>query len=392
MTTSLKRWTALVLVALLCAMAFAACAEEENEPERGESLYAGSGEEPNIEEPGEDPGEIAQPEDPDGVVAGIYLREPVVDVEGVRPILWEEIYYDLHVVGGWLLQNMMMQGTEDWDDLFLGSELPGDVTFTGYALHFALEQALSRRAVEFLFLEAGERIDPQDYEEMKQHYMEMWGVDEVGFSDILWEHHFTDDVFRYMNEVVVMYQTLLNALFEEDGDITDADAIAFAEELGVMRTIHILLMATAEDDDEVKAQADEIYAELRTLSGNAFYRRFDELVAEIGEDPGMERSPQGYTFLPGVMVTEFYEAARELEFGEMSPPVRSHFGYHIILRLPLLIDELVMLPGPGAEPMPIRELMAQELLDDAIEAAREALRYTRLPVFDQIAPGDLFHF
>ena len=42
---------------------------------------------------------------------------------------------------------------------------------------------------------------------------------------------------------------------------------------------------------------------------------------------------EGYTFGPGEMVDEFYEGTKTLAEGEISQPIQSQYGYHIILRL-----------------------------------------------------------
>ncbi|MCL2527519.1 MAG: peptidylprolyl isomerase [Defluviitaleaceae bacterium] len=60
---------------------------------------------------------------------------------------------------------------------------------------------------------------------------------------------------------------------------------------------------------------------------------FAALVVEYGEDPGMTTFPDGYTFVDGDMVPEFQDAVKTLEIGEVSEPVRSQFGYHIIMRV-----------------------------------------------------------
>jgi len=83
-----------------------------------------------------------------------------------------------------------------------------------------------------------------------------------------------------------------------------------------------------EDDSvEVYNRAGEILA--RALAGEDF----DMLIMTYGEDPGMMSNPYGYTFTSGVMVSEFEEATRELEIGEISGLVRSQFGFHIIMRV-----------------------------------------------------------
>lgn len=65
---------------------------------------------------------------------------------------------------------------------------------------------------------------------------------------------------------------------------------------------------------------------------------FDALVHEYNEDPGQETLGH-YTFGDGTMVTEFYESALALEAGQVSTPVRTSYGYHLILRLPLDMDD-----------------------------------------------------
>jgi len=60
---------------------------------------------------------------------------------------------------------------------------------------------------------------------------------------------------------------------------------------------------------------------------------FDMLIREYGQDPGMMGNPDGYTFVEGIMVPEFYEATKLLAIGEISDLVPSMFGYHIIKRV-----------------------------------------------------------
>jgi len=60
---------------------------------------------------------------------------------------------------------------------------------------------------------------------------------------------------------------------------------------------------------------------------------FDMLVQEYGQDPGMFNNPEGYTFITGTMVPEFYEATKNLAIGEISDLVPSMHGYHIIKRI-----------------------------------------------------------
>ena len=79
----------------------------------------------------------------------------------------------------------------------------------------------------------------------------------------------------------------------------------------------------------------------RALAGEDF----DFLVAVYSDD-GMP--PEGYTFVEGTMVTEFFEATRDLEIGEISGLVRTQFGFHIIKRVdPPNPDNVMRPPGQG---------------------------------------------
>ena len=61
---------------------------------------------------------------------------------------------------------------------------------------------------------------------------------------------------------------------------------------------------------------------------------FNSLMNQYGTDPGMKSDPRGYIFTDGDMVAEFENAVKALNIGACSNvPVKSQFGYHVILRL-----------------------------------------------------------
>ena len=58
---------------------------------------------------------------------------------------------------------------------------------------------------------------------------------------------------------------------------------------------------------------------------------FAALAKQYSEDPGSKRKGGELSeFGPGMMVKEFEDAAYKLEVGQLSEPVKSSFGYHII--------------------------------------------------------------
>lgn len=78
------------------------------------------------------------------------------------------------------------------------------------------------------------------------------------------------------------------------------------------------------------ARAREISEELhgRLLAGESF----EELMLEYSDDQDPEGEPVTMTFMPGQMVQEFEDGTRALAIGEISEPVWTAFGYHIIRR------------------------------------------------------------
>jgi len=95
---------------------------------------------------------------------------------------------------------------------------------------------------------------------------------------------------------------------------------------------------------DAESLAEEILA--RIIAGEDF----DELLATYSDDHGMPTG--GYAFIEGAMVTEFFEATRNLEIGEISGLVPTDFGFHIIKRIePPAEENGIMIPG-SMHPVP----------------------------------------
>lgn len=97
-----------------------------------------------------------------------------------------------------------------------------------------------------------------------------------------------------------------------------------------VRARHILISVAedASDADQQEALARAISITQRLRNGEDFAA----LAEQFSEDPGSAANGGDLGFFGrGRMVPEFEEAAFGLEIGEISDPVRSPFGYHIIL-------------------------------------------------------------
>lgn len=90
---------------------------------------------------------------------------------------------------------------------------------------------------------------------------------------------------------------------------------------------HILVSTTDRTDEEALARAEEIRA--LALAPGA---DFSSLVETYSDDPGKSANLGRYTVsVPGEYVPAFETASRELAAaGDVSEPVKSNFGYHII--------------------------------------------------------------
>ena len=140
--------------------------------------------------------------------------------------------------------------------------------------------------------------------------------------------------------------------------VSDDQALGYLEENGYLYANHILLttmdLQTGEALEEAavaekEAQAQALAEELQAIQDpEQLVKRFLELKEEYDEDTGKTAYPDGYVFLPGKMVAEFEEGVKALPDYGVSQPVKTSYGYHVILRLPLTADTVVSYDSTGA--------------------------------------------
>lgn len=171
----------------------------------------------------------------------------------------------------------------------------------------------------------------------------------------------------YRSEEAYQRATMANYLnlqhysdtYGENGEkVSDDQALGYLEENGYLYANHILLttmdLQTGEALEEAavaekEAQAQALAEELQAIQDpEQLVKRFQELKEEYDEDTGKFTYPDGYVFLPGEMVAEFEEGVKALADYGVSQPVKTSYGYHVILRLPLTADTVVSYDSTGA--------------------------------------------
>jgi len=143
------------------------------------------------------------------------------------------------------------------------------------------------------------------------------------------------DVQRYYNDNIQQYQT--------------------PEQV---RASHILLETAGKNEADVKKRADDI---AKQVKGGA---DFAELAKKVSEDKGSAANGGDLDYFGrGRMVPEFEQAAFSMQPGQISDPVKSQFGYHIIK----MVDKRAGSTRPLDEVRPqIQQQLAMETADQRI--------------------------
>ena len=335
------------------------------------------------------------------------LHEPdeIVMTVGGHEVPWSEYFYYLYRQGQSVesyFSSMAMYGMNTtWTD---AADEEGH-NFAELTLSSAESIARSLAGTLSFAENNGVTLSVEDFETIENKVREdtvaLCGEDatRADLEKELEEMHLPTALYDRMNEVSVLYQNGFTALYGENGEkMSDKEALAYLEENGYLSANHILFMtidsSSYEDlDDETKeakkAQAAEIAAELQAIEDpEARLARFAELKEQYDEDSGKTAYPQGYVFQPGDMVAEFEEAVKSQEAYQVSDPVESAYGYHVIMTLPL-DPEAVLDYSSGGEAMTGRSMAANAAYSAAVDAYIEGLELVYAEGFE--AP-DLLSF
>jgi peptidyl-prolyl cis-trans isomerase C len=164
------------------------------------------------------------------------------------------------------------------------------------------------------------------------------------------------------------------------------DAVKQMGEQKEVRARHILIRAAPGDEKADKAAEDKIKATIARLKKG---EDFEKVAKEVTEDPSGKANggDLGY-FTKDQMVPEFAEAAFKLNKGDISEPVKTQFGWHVIkvedsrVKPPPTFDEV----KPQIENYVTRKAQADLVQKLRAEAKIEKL-YTVAPPAPPAAPS-----
>ena len=170
---------------------------------------------------------------------------------------------------------------------------------------------VDEKVVEILAKNKGITISDEDFNTEYQKIVDQNGGREQFLKVLIDNLKWNENDFKKKVMLDMLRQKLGNEVIEQ------------------VKASHILVAvdqnASEEEINSAQQKANEIYDKLMVGSD------FEELAKENSDDPSVSQNggDLGY-FARGVMVPEFEQAAFDLLVGEISKPVRSSYGWHII--------------------------------------------------------------
>ena len=174
--------------------------------------------------------------------------------------------------------------------------------------------------------------DKQMTEAVLQDTLEYFGTEEA-YIAAMQEFGATEAVYvDYLNSLT-LYEKLYENLYGVDGVMSESFEEVY--ERATTEYVHVkhILISFGENPEEALELALEIQA--RAENGEDF----DELRAQYDGDAAGQ-PPEGYFFTYQTMVLPFEETSFALEPGEISAPVETSYGYHIILKLEITEEDV----------------------------------------------------
>ncbi|MBP3227512.1 MAG: peptidylprolyl isomerase [Bacteroidaceae bacterium] len=234
---------------------------------------------------------------------------------------------------------------------------------------------------------AVEEKTPEEYAEMYLNYKlkvlaaEDAGLDTLGALQAEYRTYRDAQLTPYL-----VYQQFIDSVARSLYD----DVAGRLQGKDILTLSHILLLVPADATEGqravIKQRADSVYNALRAGAD------FAQLAMQVSQDPGSARyggmlRPVG----PGELVKEFEDAAYKLNKGDISQPVLTAYGYHIIQ----MRDRQPLQPFEELYPTIVNNLKRQGIEEASAEHRIERLvaqsggRLTREAILDSVLNAHL---
>lgn len=378
----MKRQLSILLIVALLLFALAGCTSTEvqnfsdDEAEATENVYANA--------------LTAYPAD-----------KQVATINGT-PVYWNEYAYNLVNIA---TQIANYAGTDpmDWSAAYdeESGQTYGDVLQESIIQSLSQFHVIESKAAEndIEFGDEGEAYVQDLVDQTRIGLVGEDGTEEEMAEHLLADYFIDTDTMRYQAKIQYLYEQLFAKLFGEKGEkLSDEDIASFLEESGYLNAKHILWKTTDDEGNDLpdadkqaqlqKAQAAA--AELQAISDQeARVARFDEIMNEQSEDPGLATYPDGYVFTSGEMYEEFENGTAALEFYEVSDVVTTGAGYHVILRLPVDENTVVDQNTDGSD-VTVRYAAAYDAFSHLADGWMEEAEITWESGFDSLDFNEVF--
>ncbi len=191
-----------------------------------------------------------------------------------------------------------------------------------------IDEILLKKAAEEEGVAVSEADIDRGIEEIRQQFSS-----EAEFMDEITRQGFTRDTFRGdVAQQIKVIKLIEDKVQNRVTPPTEEEAREFYRENREhmveperVRARHILISTEERNRDEASSRAGEIYEMARRNPDN-----FSDLAREYSDGPTAARGGDLGYFSRDEMVSDFADAAFELEFEEISSPVETRFGFHVI--------------------------------------------------------------
>ncbi|MCR5648965.1 MAG: peptidyl-prolyl cis-trans isomerase [Oscillospiraceae bacterium] len=376
-----------ILAALLVLMLiFAAGCANQNAP----APSSVPGTEPSgTSEPSATPGETSDPsadpalsDDPAWIEAsalGLSPDDVASNINGKPVTVREFLYWANSTWNNWGLD------TGSWD-MNIGGTTAGELLADNVIYSIKLYRTVENKCAEL-----GISLSEQDEAELasaRDNLIAQYGSEEA-YRQALAQSFLSEDLYDYMLRTSYLYSALYDEVCGVNGSkCSDDEALSYGNANGFLRAKHILLSRTDDEGNELSAEEyQKRYEKLEELiaildKSDDPVAKFDELMHEYSEDPGVANYPDGYQWIEGAMVPSFEEAAKSLDdYGYSGVVEMAEYGYTVVMRLPLDPEAVAINDELGYT---LRMNASMSHFDDILSEWSEELSVEFLPAYDSL--------